>query len=121
MSIPDRRDTPEHARRPTILDFSSPAVPADLGDLARRALARHSAGIPADTLIVALAHQGIVAIRTRHSLVEIRELADGWTLVNAVGTPDLATLAAAARLRATRLARHRAHSHDASITPPKGH
>ncbi|MCK9877850.1 hypothetical protein MXD59_19060 [Frankia sp. Ag45/Mut15] len=115
MSTPDRHGTPDHARRPTLVDLSGPAVPADLGDLARRALARHSAGIPADTLIAALAHQGVVAIRTHHGLVEVRELVDGWTLVKAVGTPDLTILAAAARLRAVRLARHRARSPDSPM------
>lgn len=61
-----------------------------------------------------LAHTGVLAVRTSTGVLEIHETLLGWTLKPAWGTPDLSDLAAAARLRAHRLARERRHDENPS-------
>lgn len=56
-----------------------------------------------------LAQTGIVGLHTSSGCLEVHETLLGWTLVHAAGTPDPSDLAAAARLRARRLAGERAH------------
>ncbi|ORT53010.1 hypothetical protein [Frankia sp. KB5] len=100
---------------PIILDLASRPATDPMLVLAERALARQRAGLPADTLLAELATHGVVAILVNKRLVEIRERLDGWTLADAAGMPDLATLAGAARVRATRLAALRARQSDTTF------
>ncbi|EIV91329.1 hypothetical protein [Frankia sp. QA3] len=96
--------------RPVVL-----TVPDRLGDdpdallaLAAVALERHLAGAPtASRIIGQLAHSGVVALRTISTVFELRESRDGWLLVRSWGEPEPAELAAAAWIRAHRLARER--------------
>jgi hypothetical protein len=95
---------------PQILD-----VPDRLGQnpdprvaLAVVAVERQTAGdANAPKLLARLAHAGVVALRTGDGAFELRETADGWLLVGHPGDPDPAELAAAAEVRARRLARTR--------------
>ena len=106
--------------RPVVIE-----VPTRIGDdpapllaLAAVALERHLAGAPtASRIIGQLAHSGVVALRTISTVFEIREQRDGWLLVRSWGDPEPAELAAAAWIRAHRLARERA---DAAATLPDG-
>ena len=61
-----------------------------------------------------LAQTGVVALRTSSGCLEIHETLLGWTLKQSWGNPDPRDLAAAARLRAHRLAGERRH--DGSLT-----
>jgi hypothetical protein len=97
--------------QPVILDVPDP-LPADPDPLvttAARALAAQQSGAHqrASRLVATLGHAGVVAVRTTDAALEVRELLDGWKLVGRVGDPDAPTLAAAAKLRAARLARER--------------
>jgi hypothetical protein len=47
---------------------------------------------------------GVVAVTATDGVFEVHETVDGWTLVATSGTPDVADLAMAARIRAGRLA-----------------
>ncbi|WP_322779379.1 hypothetical protein [Frankia sp. Cas4] len=94
----------------TIIDIPDrlPEQPDPHLRLALAAMTSQAAGHPDTTIRVArLAHAGIVAIRTSIGCFEIRELLDGWLLVHHPGDPDPTDLAAAALLRARRLARTR--------------
>ncbi len=96
---------------PTVLDLPDPpaASPEPLHRLGRLALARTRAdlGPQASRLLAQLASYGVVAIRASGHAWEIRELVDRWVLATAANPIDPRTLAVAARLRATRLARQR--------------
>ncbi|MCM3921562.1 hypothetical protein ND748_07770 [Frankia sp. AiPs1] len=96
---------------PLILDLPDRpgGDPTPLLRLGRQALARVHADLhpQASRLLAQLASRGVVALRTSTGTWEIRERLDGWILAPAVGPVDLRTLAAATRLRATRLARQR--------------
>ena len=61
--------------------------------------------------IGALAHTGVVALRTSSGTLEIHETLLGWTLARTWGQPDPTDLAAAAQIRAHRLAAERRHGH----------
>ena len=50
---------------------------------------------------------GVVAIRAAGTIFEVHESVDGWELHPSAGTPDIADLAMAAAIRATRLAAER--------------
>jgi hypothetical protein len=96
--------------RPVILDVPDrlPADPDPLLAAAVRAMAATVFGDPAAPDRVAeLGRAGVVALRTSAGSFELRESLAGWLLVRAWGDPDLADLAAAARLRAVRLAGER--------------
>ncbi|SNQ49721.1 conserved hypothetical protein [Frankia canadensis] len=73
------------------------------------AVERHLARAQAASRLLAwLAHRGVVALRTAGVVFEVRELADGWLLVHSGAEPEPRELAAAAWIRAHRLARDRA-------------
>ncbi|MCK9895014.1 hypothetical protein [Frankia sp. AgB32] len=61
-------------------------------------------------IISYLAHTGVVALETPSAVFELREQRDGWRLVRSSGEPEPNELAAAAWIRAHRLARERAES-----------
>ncbi|MCM3886820.1 hypothetical protein [Frankia sp. R82] len=90
------------------------AVPVRLGQdpdallvLAAAALRRHLLGASASRIIGRLACSGVVALRTFSAVYELREQVDGWSLVRSGGEPEPDELAAAAWIRAYRLARER--------------
>jgi hypothetical protein len=96
---------------PTVLDIPDqlPDRPDPQVALAVVAMERQTAGDPAaGRLIARLAHAGVVALRTTGGAFELRETLDGWLLARHDGDPEPAELAAAAELRAHRLARARA-------------
>jgi hypothetical protein len=97
--------------QPIVLDVPDPlpAEPDPLLSTAARAIAAQHAGAHqrASRLVAALGHAGVVALRTTSGPLEVRELRDGWKLIGRVGDPDARALAAAAKLRAARLARER--------------
>jgi hypothetical protein len=96
--------------RPVVRDVPA-RLPADLDPLVGAAVAALLAVIDgegdASDRIGELARAGVVAIRTTHGALAPTETLLGWVLVRTWGDPDAASLAAAARLRASRLARER--------------
>jgi hypothetical protein len=89
LDIPDRLD-----------DTPDPRVA-----LAVAAMDRQAAGDPgAGPLLARLAAGGVVALRTSRGHFELRRTAAGWLLLRHPGDPDPAGLAAAADIRARRLA-----------------
>ncbi|ONH60472.1 hypothetical protein CcI49_11645 [Frankia sp. CcI49] len=68
-----------------------------------------------------LAVAGVVAVRTSGEIYELRETLTGWRLVRTWGEPESAELAAAAWIRAHRLAHERRAAHPAFGPTPHGH
>jgi hypothetical protein len=95
---------------PVVLDVPDqlPAQPDKLLTTAVDAMSATMAGHhDASDHVAALAHAGVVAVRTSSGSLELHETLLGWVLVRAWGDPDPADLAVAARLRAHQLARER--------------
>jgi hypothetical protein len=96
--------------RPVVLDVPDllPADPDPLLTAAVAAMAATAFGDPqAPDRVAELGRAGVVALRTSSGSFELRESLIGWLLVRAWGDPDPADLAAAAELRAERLAAER--------------
>ncbi|EFC82857.1 hypothetical protein [Parafrankia sp. EUN1f] len=68
----------------------------------------------------ALAVAGVVAVRTSREIYELRETLSGWRLVRTWGEPEPAELAAAAWIRAHRLAHERRDAPPTSGPAPGG-
>jgi len=88
--------------------------PDPLVALGAWAVERHLARAGSASRVIGwLAHHGVVALRTFGAVYEIRELSDGWVLVQSSAEPEPTELAAAAWIRAHRLA------HDRAVAPPR--
>jgi hypothetical protein len=96
--------------RPVILDVPD-RLPHDPDPLLSAAVAAMSATAfaapDAPDRVGELGRAGVVAVRTSAGSFELRESLLGWLLVHASGDPDPTDLAAAARVRAQRLAGER--------------
>lgn len=96
--------------RPVVLDIPErlPADPDPPMTAAVAALLGSLSGDPdSSDRIGDLARAGVVAVRTAHGSLALTETLLGWVFVRVWGDPDPVGLAAAAWLRADRLARER--------------
>ena len=85
--------------RPLVVDADPTGLSGDTAATAAAAVAGHGEAVRA------LGRNGVVAVRSAGRAFEVHETLDGWILVDAeLPTPDLGDLAAAARVRASRLA-----------------
>jgi hypothetical protein len=87
----------------TLPDQPDPLLLAAIEVLVAALLGDHAAA----RRIGELARSGVVALRTSAGCLEVHETLLGWTLTRTWGEPDALDLAAAARLRARRLAGER--------------